>query len=101
MQARLGRADLHRAFGQVLDNLRLLVGAGYVHADLSAYNLLWWRGQVWLIDFPQAVDLTTNLHAFDFLHDDVLNVCTWFGRRGVDVDAGAIYSDLAALACTF
>jgi serine/threonine-protein kinase RIO1 len=54
VQARLGRVELEAAFGQLVDNLRLLVGAGYVHADLSAYNLLWWQGQVWLIDFPPS-----------------------------------------------
>jgi RIO kinase 1 len=100
VQARLGPADARRAFAQLVDNLRLLVGAGFVHADLSAYNLLWWRGEVWLIDFPQAVDITANLHAYDFLHRDVLNVCTWFGRRGVDVDADSLYGELVTTACT-
>jgi len=99
VQARLGPADVRRAFEQLVENLRLLVGAGFVHADLSAYNLLWWRDELWFIDFPQAVDITTNFHAFDFLHHDVLNVCTWFRRRGVEVDTDALYSELVSCAC--
>ena len=78
----------------------LLVGAGFVHADLSAFNLLWWDGKVWLIDFPQAVDVTSNPHAFDYLHRDVTNVCTWFARHGEVIDAGELYAELIAIAGT-
>ena len=100
-QARLGRAEMTCAFAQVVDNLHKLVGAGFVHSDLSAYNVLWWENQVWLIDFPQAVDVTTNPHAFEFLHRDVNNVCDFFGRRGIECDADDLYNDLVAVACAF
>ena len=83
-EARLGPAEIRSAFTQLLDNLRLLVEAGFVHADLSAYNLLWWHDELWLIDFPQAVDVTTNPHALDYLHRDLTNVCGWFARHGED-----------------
>jgi len=69
-----------------------------VHADLSAYNLLWWRGRLVLIDLPQAVEFTTNTDAYDLLHRDVANVGTWFGRQGRPVDVEAIYAELLALA---
>ena len=70
--------------------------AGLVHADLSPYNLLWWRERVWLIDFPQAVDLVLNPHGFDLLHRDVANVCGWFARRGVACDPEATFAALLA-----
>jgi RIO kinase 1 len=95
-EARLERVALQDALDQLVANLHLLVRAGYVHADLSAYNVLWWEGQVWLIDFPQAVDLTANPRAIDFLHRDVTNVTTWFGRRGVDLDGDELFADLLA-----
>jgi RIO kinase 1 len=98
--ARLDPDGLASAYAQLKDNLRVLVGAGYVHADLSAFNLLWWRETLWLIDFPQAVDLTVNHHAFDFLHRDVANVCTWFGRHGLEVDATRLYDELVVIACS-
>ena len=63
---------------------RALTRAGLVHADLSPYNVLWWRDRLWLIDFPQAVDLLKNPHGFDLLHHDVMTMCTWFARQGVD-----------------
>lgn len=94
VQARLGRGDLSAAWQQLRASLRSLVRAGVVHADLSAYNLLWWQGRLILIDFPQAVDVITNPHAPDLLHRDLLNVATWFGRRGLTIDAEAEYTRL-------
>ena len=100
-EARLERDELQLAWSQLTDSLRALVGAGYVHADLSAYNILWWDDRVWLIDFPQAVDLTVNPHAHDFLQRDVANVSRWFAARRVSVDADEFYGELVSLACRF
>jgi RIO kinase 1 len=97
-QARLGRDALVDAWDQLRENLRLVVEAGWVHADLSAYNALWWEGRLWLIDFPQAVDLVGSPHGFDLLHRDVLNVCKWFGRRGVETDGEGLFAELVATA---
>jgi RIO kinase 1 len=97
-QARLGRSELGAAWDQLQENLRLVVESGWVHADLSAYNALWWNDRLWLIDFPQAVDLVGSPHGFDLLHRDVLNVCKWFGRRGIDVDGEALFAELVAAA---
>ncbi|HEV2370114.1 MAG TPA: RIO1 family regulatory kinase/ATPase [Acidimicrobiales bacterium] len=99
-QARLGGDALGSAWEQLVDGLRALVGAGFVHADLSAYNVLWWDSQVWLIDFPQAVDITVNPHALDFLHRDVANVGRWFAARHFAVDVDALYGELVSLACS-
>jgi len=97
-QARLSRADLDDAWDQLRESVRLVVEAGYVHADLSAYNTLWWQGRVWLIDFPQAVDLVQSPHGFDLLHRDALNVATWFASKGVDADGEAFFAELLAAA---
>jgi RIO kinase 1 len=97
--ARLGASEIHRARAQLFESLRRLVGAGFVHADLSAYNLLWWEDEVWLIDFPQAVDVTTNPHALDYLHRDLSNVARWFARHGAGFEIDAVYAELVAIAC--
>jgi len=98
-EARLGASEIGRARTQLVENLRRLVGAGYVHADLSAYNLLWWEDDVWLIDFPQTVDVTINPHALDYLHRDVTNVGNWFARHGAAFDVDALYAELVGIAC--
>jgi RIO kinase 1 len=97
-QARLSRAELVDAWKQLCASLRLVTEAGYVHADLSAYNSLWWKGRLWLIDFPQAVDVTTNPHAFEYLYRDLNNVGNWFARRGEPIPVEELYAELIAIA---
>lgn len=97
-QAKLDADALASAWKQLVDNLRALTAAGLVHADLSAYNLLWWKGRLVVIDLPQAVEFTTNPDAFALLHRDVANVGEWFGRRGVAVDLDTFYAELVGLA---
>ncbi len=94
VNARLSGDELAAAYQQLLEELRTLTRAGLVHADLSPFNVLWWRGRLWLIDFPQAVDLVNNPHGFDMLHHDVVTMCTWFARRGIDTDGEAVFADL-------
>jgi RIO kinase 1 len=91
---RLDRGDLLAAFDQLVEGLRVMVATGIAHADLSAYNLLWWKDRLWFIDFPQAIDIAANLQGLEFLHRDVVNVCTWFQRKGLDVDAEDVFADL-------
>lgn len=93
-QARLAGAELDQAWEQTLDGLHAVTRAGFAHGDLSAYNLLWWADQVWFIDFPQAVDLAVNPNGLDFLHRDVVNLCTWFTRRGREEDPEEVFTDV-------
>jgi len=97
-QARLSRTELVSAWDQLVENLRALSSAGLVHADLSAYNLLWWQERIVVIDLPQAVEFTTNTDAYDLLHRDVANVGDWFTRHGALVEQEALYAELLALA---
>jgi RIO kinase 1 len=92
--ARLSRAQLADAFDQLRVGLRAITATGIAHGDLSAYNLLWWQERLWFIDFPQAVDIAANLQGIDFLHRDVTNVCDWFERRGLTVDAEEVFADV-------
>jgi len=97
-QAHLSMGEVAAAWEQLQASLRALTIAGVVHADLSAYNLLWWRGQVVIIDLPQAVEFTTNADAPELLHRDLTNVAGWFERHGVDVDIEAVFGELIGLA---
>ena len=92
--ARLDDDQLHDAFRQLIDGLTICTAEGFAHGDLSAYNLLWWEGRLWFIDFPQAIDIAANIQGLDFLHRDVVNVCTWFARRGIMVDAEEVFAEI-------
>ena len=96
VNARLSPSEVAGAYEQLLEELVRLTRAGIVHADLSPFNVLWWEGRLWLIDFPQAVDLVGNPHGFDLLHHDVTTMCTWFARQGVESDPEAVFASLLA-----
>jgi RIO kinase 1 len=96
VNARLTAGELAAAYDQLLVELSALTRASLVHADLSPFNVLWWEGRLWLIDFPQAVDLINNPHGFDMLHHDVTTMCAWFARRGIEADGEAVFAELLA-----
>ena len=94
----MSKPDLDDAWEQLRESVRLVTEAGYVHADLSAFNVLWWDDAVWLIDFPQAVDVTINPHAFEYLYRDLGNVGHWFARHGEPFVVDELYAELVATA---
>ncbi len=98
VSAGLDRTQAAAAASMLVEDLGRMLNVGIVHADLSVYNLLWWRDRVWVIDLPQAVDLSSNTGALDLLQRDLDNVAPWFVRRGVDFDANAIFVDLLPFA---
>ncbi|OGQ14072.1 MAG: hypothetical protein A2138_04330, partial [Deltaproteobacteria bacterium RBG_16_71_12] len=62
---------LHREiYGQV----RMLLAAGRIHGDLSAFNILIARDGPTLIDLPQVVDAAANNQAAAILRRDLQNV---------------------------
>lgn len=95
-QTRPDRNLLASYFDQLRDALATLVQAGLVHGDLSAYNILAAGDRLVIIDLPQIVDLVGNAAGFDFLLRDCTNVCEWFRRRGLEVDAQELFGDLMA-----
>jgi RIO kinase 1 len=83
-------------FDQLRDALATLVQAGLVHGDLSPYNVLAAGDRLVVIDLPQVVDLVGNAQGFDFLLRDCTNMCDWFVRRGLQVDAQELFGELMA-----
>jgi RIO kinase 1 len=74
-----------RIYEQVLANVDLFLKRHCVHADLSAFNLLYWDERAVIIDFPQSVDPRYNDDAFDLLVRDLRNLNDFFEGHGVDV----------------
>ncbi len=77
-------------FQEVLRNVDLMLQHDLIHGDLSAYNILYWEGQITLIDFPQVINLHTNRKAHFVLQRDLQRTCDYFAKQGVACDAGAI-----------
>ncbi len=58
----------------------LMLCAGVVHGDLSAYNILVDADGPVIIDLPQAIDAAGNNHAKSMLVRDVNNLAAFFGQ---------------------
>jgi RIO kinase 1 len=74
-------------FERILRNIELALTHGRIHGDLSAYNILYWQGEVTLIDFAQAVDPYHNSDVFSLFVRDIERTCQYFARYGVKRDA--------------
>ena len=76
------------AYDQSVEILKLLWHkAKLVHADFSAYNLLWFHGVVYVIDTAQAVE-SSHPKAIEFLTRDCENITDYFRELGLDVVDG-------------
>jgi RIO kinase 1 len=79
----LSHRSAKQLFEEVLRNVELILQLGFVHGDLSAFNILYWEGRITLIDFPQVSDIFSNPNAQFFLERDLQRVCEYFERYGV------------------
>ncbi len=58
-----------------------------IHADLSAYNILYWQDQAHIIDFPQAIDPRHNSESWQIFYRDVERICQYFEGYGLHYSA--------------
>ncbi len=93
-RVRLAPSEAPVLFERLLANVQLFLACNVVHADLSAFNVLYWQGAVKVIDFPQAVDARFNPNADALLERDIHNLCRHFARYGIEADASALADDL-------
>lgn len=77
-------------FHTVVRSIEIMLQMGLIHGDLSAYNILYWNGEVVLIDFPQVTMSQVNSQAHAILARDVERVCQYFAGQGVDTDPDAV-----------
>jgi RIO kinase 1 len=90
----LDAEDASAAFDRLLKNVTLWLRYDRIHGDLSAYNVLYWRGAPKVIDFPQAIDARLNPNAYSLLQRDLENLIGYFARSGIRVDPQEIAADL-------
>lgn len=93
-EVRLAPEEAQPLFDCLLRNIELFLACDCIHGDLSAYNVLYWRGAVTVIDFAQAIDPRYNPEVFALLERDIERVCRYFARYGVAADPGALAAEL-------
>lgn len=78
----LSETELEKSFRKIIDYMRTLYqDAKLVHADLSEYNILYYKGPV-LIDMGQSV-LNSHFNAIKFLRRDIKNITRFFNDSGL------------------
>ena len=90
----LDRDEVKPLYERVIRNIDLLLSHERVHGDLSAYNILYWDGDITLIDFPQVVYPEANPAAWSIFLRDVTRVCQYFASQGWRRDARKVAAEL-------
>lgn len=90
----LDSSEAGALFERVLRNLDTLLSHERVHGDLSAYNILYWEGDITLIDFPQVVSPLVNKNAFRIFSRDVTRVCEYFSKQGIKSNAQKLAEEM-------
>ena len=85
VNVKLDADEVATIYQQILRNVELFLVQHRVHADLSAYNMLYVDDHVVIIDFPQSVDPRYNDDAFDLLVRDLKNVNAFFKDYELEV----------------
>lgn len=93
-EVRLDRAEALGLFERAMRNVEILLANGFIHGDLSAYNILYWEGEIKLIDFPQVVAPKGNHSAFRIFSRDVTRLCEYFASQGVDTNPHQIAGEM-------
>ena len=81
-------------FERVLRDIDLLLTHRRIHGDLSAYNILYWEGDITMIDFPQVVQPDSNPAAWSIFLRDITRICQYFASQGLRRDPRRLAADL-------
>ncbi len=90
----LDRSEAQPLFELLIDNIGLFLANNRIHGDLSAYNILYWEGNVTVIDFAQMVDPRYSSEIYPIFERDIARVCSFFARYGISANPTDIAADL-------
>ena len=74
---------------------KLYKKADLVHGDMSAFNFLYFKNKIYLIDLGQAV-LLDHPNSDEFLRRDIKNILTYFKKYKINKDENKIYKLITA-----
>jgi len=85
----VGSEQPQKDYDFIIEQIKRIYQAGFVHSDLSEYNILVTDDGLKILDCAQAV-LLAHPHAEEFLRRDVENITRYFRKQGAkEVDADA------------
>jgi RIO kinase 1 len=95
-EVRLPNKEARQLFERLLRNVELMLAHDCIHGDLSAYNVLYWEGDVRIIDLPQVVNPRKNPDALDILERDLSRLAEYFEPHGLRCRPARLARDLWA-----
>jgi RIO kinase 1 len=76
----LNGKEAQQVLDKIVGSVKLFWKEGIVHGDLSAYNVLWWKSEPYIIDFPQSVDIRNHPNPEQLLERDMQNISKYFSK---------------------
>ena len=83
-------------FNSVIKSMKDFYDFGFVHGDLSGFNILNFNNSPVFIDFSQALP-SDSPNAAEILKRDIKNVCNVFIKFGLDVDVEKVEKKFSIL----
>ncbi len=87
-KTKLSEEDAEFIFEVIKEEIKKIYSCGYVHGDLSEFNVLLSEKELKIIDWSQSIKLS-HPNAKKFLRRDVKNICNYFNKKyslGLDVN---------------
>jgi RIO kinase 1 len=81
VDVKLSKEEADEVQKRVLNNINIFLEFGIVHGDLSEYNILWWKQEIYIIDFPQAIDIRNNPQKDMLIRRDIDNVLDFLKEK--------------------
>ena len=91
---RLDPEEVRPLYERLVRNIEIMLAHEIVHGDLSAYNILYWDGEITLIDFPQVISPRSHPCAYQIFSREITRVCEYFTRQGLRTDPTRLAADL-------
>jgi RIO kinase 1 len=83
-EVHLSQTEARATFDALMNDIDVMLGCGFVHGDLSAFNVLFFDGDYRIIDLPQTVAPDQNPDAWDIFLRDVTRLGQYFERYGIN-----------------
>lgn len=88
------KKNIKEIYKQYVENMyKLIYKAKMVHADLSEYNLIFFKNKLWFIDMGQSVS-TKYPKAKTFLERDLKTIIKFFNHNGLKVNLEELKEDI-------
>ena len=83
-------------FAETIEQIKKLYRYGFVHSDLSKFNILNLDQRPILIDVSQMIPAKAP-NAYEYLQRDIVNVADFFRRQGVRIDDKKVFREVLAV----